>query len=65
MKKFNLDYVVRIIATALSFVSVGIGLVAGIEFGYWPAWVLVGLGLFTGIGALWSVAEEREVEANV
>ena len=65
MKKFNLDYVVRIIATALSFMSVGIGLVAGIEFGYWPAWVLLGLGLFTGIGALWSVAEEREVREDV
>lgn len=65
MKKFNLDYVVRIIAIALSFTSVGIGLVAGIEFGCLTAWVLVGLGLFAGVSALWSVAEEREVREDV
>jgi hypothetical protein len=61
----KIDYVVKCAATAFGFFSAGLGLVAGIEFCYWPAWVLLGLGLFAGISALCGIAEEREVEEDV
>lgn len=61
----KIDYVVKCAAVAFGFFAAGLGLVSGIEFGIWYGWVLMGLGLFVGASALWSISEEREVEENV
>lgn len=61
----KIDYAVKCAATAFGFFAAGLGLVVGIETNYWPAWVLLGLGLFVGASALWGIIEEREVAENV
>ena len=68
MKKINqakVDKVVKSAAVAFGFFSSGLGFVAGVEFGYWPAWGLLGLGLFVGTSALCGILMDSEVEENV